>query len=110
MNIITSSVRDFFLQTDFCWSDISRVLLEVKDMGRLQKLLAKYFDIHRYIYNEFLYTQYPDGLPNEFTTLLKHSTRSHGDISWSAICYNLRAVRFVECYIEGGVWIINKSK
>jgi len=96
MNEPTAMIRDFFILTEYTWTDLSQVLLKVKDRERVSKILYKYLSIHEYAYSDFVIKQYPDGTTLSYRKALKTSRRVFGDVDWNAIACNLRAVKQIE--------------
>ena len=96
MNEPTAMIRDFFILTEYTWTDLSQVLLKVKDRERVSKILFKYLSIHEYAYSDFICKHYPDGTTLSYRKALKTSRRVFGDVDWNAIACNLRAVKQIE--------------
>ena len=96
MNEPTAMIRDFFILTEYTWTDLSQVLLKVKDRERVSKILFKYLSIHEYAYSNFVVKHYPDGVTLSYKQALKQSRRVVGDVDWNAIACNLRAVKRIE--------------
>ena len=96
MNEPTAMIRDFFILTEYTWTDLSQVLLKVKARERVSKILYKYLSIHEYAYSDFVIKQYPDGTTLSYRKALKTSRRVFGDVDWNAIACNLRAVKQIE--------------
>ena len=96
MNEPTAMIRDFFILTEYTWTDLSQVLLKVKDREQVSKILYKYLSIHEYAYSDFVIKQYPDGTTLSYRKALKTSRRVFGDVDWNAIACNLRAVKQIE--------------
>lgn len=96
MNEPTAMIRDFFILTEYTWTDLSEVLLKVKDRERVSKILFKYLSIHEYAYSNFVVKHYPDGVTLSYKQALKQSRRVFGDVDWNAIACNLRAVKRIE--------------
>ena len=96
MNEPTAMIRDFFILTEYTWTDLSEELLKVQDRDRVSKILYKYLSIHEYAYSDFVIKQYPDGSTLSYRKALKTSRRVFGDVDWNAIACNLRAVKQIE--------------
>ena len=96
MNEPTAMIRDFFILTEYTWTDLSQVLLKVKDRELVSKILFKYLSIHEYAYSNFVVKHYTDGVTLSYKQALKQSRRVFGDVDWNAIACNLRAVKRIE--------------